>query len=81
MSECRILCLKPVLQLEWRSQDGQDETQKRNHVALTLGNSFGQSMRVRFSVHTGGKIQSLSHFFNEAIQLHSECVPSVDFSH
>ena len=41
MSERRILCFKPALRLEWRGQDGQDETEQRNHGALTLGDSFG----------------------------------------
>jgi hypothetical protein len=27
-SECRILCLKPALRLEWRGQDGQDEAEQ-----------------------------------------------------
>ena len=41
MSERRILCFKSALRLEWRGQDGKDETQQRNHGALTLGDSFG----------------------------------------
>ena len=41
MSERRIFCLKPALRLEWRGQDGQYETQQRNHGAPTLGDSFG----------------------------------------
>ena len=53
MSERRVLGFKPALRLEWRSQDGQYETQQRDHCALTLGNSFDQSMRMKFSIHTG----------------------------
>jgi hypothetical protein len=41
MSERCIFCLKPALRLEWRGQDGQHETQQRNHGAPTLGDSFG----------------------------------------
>ena len=40
MSERRVLCLKSALRLEWRGQDGQDETEQRDHCALTLGDSF-----------------------------------------
>ena len=40
MSERRILCLKPALRLEWRGQDGQDETEQCEHGPLTLGDSF-----------------------------------------
>ena len=40
MSECRVLCFKPALRLEWRGQDGQDEAEQRKHCALTLGDSF-----------------------------------------
>jgi hypothetical protein len=42
-----------TLRLEWRGQDSQDEKEQRNHGALTLGDSFGQSMRMSFPVHTG----------------------------
>ena len=41
MSERRILGLKPALRLEWRCQDGQDETEQGAHYRLTLGDSFG----------------------------------------
>ena len=41
MAERCIFCLKPALRLEWRGQDGQYETQQRNHRAPTLGDSFG----------------------------------------
>src|SRR5450759_4319846 len=37
MSKRRILGLKPTLRLEWRGQDGQYETQQRDHGPLTLG--------------------------------------------
>ena len=29
MSECRVLCFKPDLRLEWRGQDSQDEAEQR----------------------------------------------------
>jgi len=32
--------IKPDLRLEWRGQDGQDETVQRKHCALTLGDSL-----------------------------------------
>jgi hypothetical protein len=41
MAECHILGFKPALRLEWRGQDGDYETQQRNHGARTLGDSFG----------------------------------------
>jgi hypothetical protein len=41
MSKGRILSLKLTLRLEWRGQDGEYETQQRNHGALTLGDSCG----------------------------------------
>jgi hypothetical protein len=37
MSDRRILCPKPDLRLEWRGQDGQDETEQGAHYPLTLG--------------------------------------------
>jgi hypothetical protein len=40
MPECRILCFKPALRLEWRGQDGQEKTEQCKHCALTLGDSF-----------------------------------------
>jgi hypothetical protein len=52
MSEHRILCLKPAFRLEWRDQNGQDEAEQSEHDPQTLGDSSGQSMRIRFSVHT-----------------------------
>ena len=41
MSENRILCLKSTLRLEWRGQNGQDETKHYEHGPQTLGESFG----------------------------------------
>jgi hypothetical protein len=39
LPECRILGFKPALRLEWRGQDGQDETEQGKHYALTSGDS------------------------------------------
>src|SRR6478752_9953758 len=52
MSERGILCLKPQLRLEWRGQDGQNETEQPDH-ATRLGDSVTSSTRMRFSAHTG----------------------------
>src|ERR1700682_5897789 len=52
MSKHRVLSLKPQLRLEWRGQDGQNETKQPDHSA-SLGDSITSSTRIRFSVHTG----------------------------
>src|SRR5450756_715174 len=52
MSKQRVLSLKPQLRLEWRGQDGQNETKQPDHSA-SLGDSITSSTRIRFSVHTG----------------------------
>src|SRR6202035_1605127 len=51
MSEHRILRFKPQLRLEWRGQDGQNETEQPDHSA-SLGDSITSSTRIKFSVHT-----------------------------
>src|SRR5450432_3664325 len=51
MSKHRVLSLKPQLRLEWRGQDGQNETEQPDHSA-SLGDSITLSTRIRFSVHT-----------------------------
>jgi hypothetical protein len=51
MSKHRILSFKPQLRLEWRGQDGQNETEQPDHSA-NLGDSITASTRIRFSVHT-----------------------------
>src|ERR1035441_6902903 len=51
MSKHRVLSLKPHLRLEWRGQDGQDETEKPDHSA-SLSDSITSSIRIGFSVHT-----------------------------
>jgi hypothetical protein len=51
MSKQRVLSLKPQLRLEWRGQDGQNETEQPDHSA-SLGDSIAASTRITFSVHT-----------------------------
>src|SRR6202035_353422 len=52
MSKHRVLSLKPQLRLEWRGQDGQNETEQPDHSA-SLGDSITSSTRITLSVHTG----------------------------
>jgi hypothetical protein len=54
MSKHRVLSFKPQLRLEWRGQDGENETEQPDHSA-SLGDSITSSTRIRFSVHTGLK--------------------------
>jgi hypothetical protein len=51
MSKHRVLGFKPQLRLEWRGQDGKNETEQPDHSA-SLGDSITSSTRIRFSVHT-----------------------------
>jgi hypothetical protein len=51
MSKHRVLSFKPQLRLEWRGQDGQNETEQPDHSA-SLGDSITASTQIRFSVHT-----------------------------
>jgi hypothetical protein len=52
MSEHRILRFKPQLRLEWRGQDGQNETEQPDHSA-SLGDSITSSTRIKFfGTHT-----------------------------
>jgi hypothetical protein len=51
MSQHRILSLKSQLRLEWRGQDGQNETEQLDH-STSLGDSVTSSTRMRFSAHT-----------------------------
>jgi hypothetical protein len=52
MSERSILSLKPAPRLDWRGQDGQNETEQPDHSA-SLGDSITSSTRIGFLVHTG----------------------------
>src|SRR5260370_23373851 len=51
MSKHRVLGYKPQLRLEWRGQEGQNETEQSDHSA-SLGDSITSSTQIRFSVHT-----------------------------
>src|SRR6476661_9533970 len=51
MSKHRVLGFKPQLRLEWRGQQGQNETEQPDHSA-SLGDSITTSNQTRFSVHT-----------------------------
>src|SRR5438309_1049969 len=51
MSKHRVLSFKPQLRLEWRGQDGQNETEQADHSA-SLRDSITSSTQMRFSVHT-----------------------------
>src|ERR1019366_5381363 len=55
MSKHRVLSFKPQLRLEWRGQDGQNETEQPDHSA-SLSDSITSSTRIRFSVHTRATI-------------------------
>jgi hypothetical protein len=54
MAKHRVLSFKPHLRLEWRGQDGQNETEQPDRSA-NLGDSITASTRMRFSVHTGAE--------------------------
>src|SRR5258708_5947160 len=56
MSKHRVLSFKPQLRLEWRGEDGQNETEQPDHSA-SLGDSIAASTQIRFSVHTGAKLE------------------------
>jgi hypothetical protein len=49
MSKHRVLSFKPQLRLEWRGQDGQNETKQPDHSA-SLGDSITSSTKV-FGTH------------------------------
>jgi hypothetical protein len=51
MSKHCVLSFKPQRRLEWRGQDGQNETEQPDHSA-SLSDSITSSTRIRFSVHT-----------------------------
>src|ERR1700686_3841972 len=59
MSKHRVLSFKPDLRLEWRGQDGQNETEQSDHSA-SLGDSITSSTRIRLSVQTGGPFPSMT---------------------
>jgi hypothetical protein len=51
MPKHRVLSFKPQLRLEWRGQDGQNETKQPDHSA-SLGDSIAASTQIGLSVHT-----------------------------
>jgi hypothetical protein len=51
MSKHRVLSFKPQLRLEWRGEDGQNETKQPDHSA-SLGDSITASTRIRFHRRT-----------------------------
>src|SRR5712692_3526819 len=63
MSKHRVLGFKPQLRLEWRGQDGQNETKQPDHSA-SLGDSITSSTRIRFSVHKGTNEPGMSNFLH-----------------
>jgi hypothetical protein len=67
MSKHRVLGFKPQLRLEWRGQDGQNETEQPDHSASS-GDSIMASTRIRFSVHTGTRPAHLG-LFNKMLSL------------
>src|SRR6266481_5922711 len=55
MSKHRVLGFKPQLRLEWRGQDGQNETKQPDHSA-SLGDFITSSTRIRFSVRRQDRV-------------------------
>src|SRR6202171_1770986 len=64
MSKHRVLSFKPQLRLEWRGEDGQNETEQPDHSA-SLGDSITSSTPIRFSVHTRGLTGKTLRFIND----------------
>src|SRR3954454_6810289 len=52
MSKHRVLSFKPQLRLEWRGQDGQNETEQPDRSA-SLGDSITSSTRIGFRYTQG----------------------------
>src|SRR5664279_3283948 len=67
MPKHRILSFKLQLRLEWRGQDGQNETEQPDHSA-SLGDSVTSSTRIEFSVHTARAPLGLPSFTPRASQ-------------
>jgi hypothetical protein len=66
MSKHRVLSLKPQLRLEWRGQDGQNETEQPDHSA-SLGDSITASTPIRFSVHTPFRPTRLNSTYDQVL--------------
>jgi hypothetical protein len=79
MSKHRVLSFKPCLRLEWRGQDGHNETEEPNHSA-SLGDSITSSTRIRFSVHTAIQQVGIGDNFSQSAftQNHHELVTVID---
>jgi hypothetical protein len=65
-SKHHVLSFKPQLRLEWRGQDGQNETEQPDHSA-SLGDSIASSTRIRFSVHTAALQQQITELPTQAL--------------
>jgi hypothetical protein len=61
MSKHRVLCLKPHLRLEWRGDDGHNETDQPDYFA-NLGDFIKASTRIRFSVRAAPIFPQVSPF-------------------
>jgi len=68
MSKHRVLGFKPQLRLEWRGQDGQNETEQPDHSA-NLGVSITSSTRMRFSVHTASFPASIAAIYHGFVEV------------
>src|SRR5216683_3960536 len=67
MSKHRVLSFKPQLRLEWRRQDGQNETEQPNHSA-SLGDSITPSNSDEvFGTHTARRLHLTLARFNELL--------------
>src|ERR1700722_19896759 len=75
MSKHRVLSLKPQLRLEWRAQDGQNETKQPDHSA-SLGDSITSSTRTGFSVHTRPSILTYG-YDRRSRRSQTRCVPAI----
>src|SRR5580704_15307176 len=56
MSQHRVLGFKPRLRLEWRGQDGKNETEQPDH-SVNLRDSITAATRMRCSAHTASEIE------------------------
>src|SRR3984957_10711410 len=70
MSKHRVLSFKPQLRLEWRGQDGQNETEQPDHSA-SLSDSITSSTHV-FGTHSHSRRNSTNARTNAVVPL-SEC--------
>src|SRR5258705_4975491 len=78
MSKHRVLSFKPQLRLEWRGQDGQNETEQSDHSA-SLGDSITSSTWIRFSVHTARRASGIR--IGAGLLPHSAPTPNIRSVH